>query len=525
MKRSSRLFILLLIVAMVFTGCTSNSKGPSNDASSDNNSPSNDASSSEAVKDTLIVAIASEPSTLDGNGKDDSASSQVRTQIYEGLVRQDAKMNIVGVIAEDWEIIDDTNIIFNIRKGVKFHNGDELKASDVHFSLKRAYDMGYAAADLSPIDFEKSEAVDEYTYKMVLQHPYAPIISKLSASSAVIVPQKVVEEEGDDYLSTNPVGTGPYKLKEWKQGDRIELVKNEDYWGEAKGVKNIVMRVISEVANRAIEVEIGGVDIAYDVSPNDIERLKSNPDVEVHQDLGLSTTYIAFNCQKEPYTDKKVRQAVAYALDIDSIADAVYFGTGTVAKSVLAPTVWGFSEEVETLGYDPEKAKTLLAEAGFADGFKTNIWVSKSQQRIDIAEIAQNQLANVGINAEIKILEWGTFLEALQNKELEIFLLGNSVTSGDGDELYYQFHSESNFSGNTAYFRNEEIDEMIEKSRLAIEPEERAKILGEIQQAVIEEAPWIPVWHGEIVTAVRSNVKGFENYPNGNHKLFNIYFE
>lgn len=515
MKKINILLILLLVFTLAFTGCSSSTNEVVKDGSSEG----------EKVKDTLIVAMASEPSTLDGNGKDDNASSQVKAQIYEGLVRQDPQMNILPVLAEDWNFENDTTIIFNIRKGVKFQNGNELKASDVKFSLKRAYDNGYAAADLSPIDFEKSEAVDDYTYKMVLKHPYAPIISKLASSSAVIVPQKVVEEKGEDYLSTNPIGTGPYKLKEWAQGDRIELVKNEEYWQETKGVKNIVMRFISEIANRGIEVEIGGVDIAYQISPNDIERLNQNPDVETIKTPSLSTTYIGFNCQKETFKDKKVRQAIAYALDIDAIADTVYFGTGTPAKSVLAPTVWGFSEDVKTLGYDPEKAKILLEEAGYSDGLDTAIWVSDSQQRIDIAEIAQNQLKDVGINAEVKILEWGTFLEKLKEKELDIYLLGNSVTSGDGDELYYQFHSESGYSGNTAYYSNEEIDDLIEKSRLAIDPDERAKYLEEIQNKVIEEAPWIPVWHGEIVTGVRSNIEGFENYPNENHKLSNVHFK
>lgn len=518
MRSKSKVLILLLVITLALTGCSSGS---------DEGDTGNDISAEggDESKDNLIVAMASEPSTLDGNGKDDSASVQVRTQMYEGLVTQNAEMEVVPVLAEDWEYEDDTTIIFHIRQGVKFHDGTELKASDVKFSLERAYEMGFAAADLSAVDFEKCEAVDDYTYKLVLKHPFAPIISSLAASSAAIVPQNVVEEKGEDYLSANPIGTGPYKLEEWIQGDRIELIKNEDYWDEVKGVDSITMRFITETANRAIEVEIGGVDIAYDVSPNDIDRLKDNPDVEVLQDMSLSTTYIAFNCQKEPFTDSRVRQAIAYALDIENIVDSVYFGTGTTGKNVLAPTVWGCSENVKPLGYDPEKAKALLEEAGYSDGFKTKIWVSDNQQRIDIAEIAQNQLKEVGIDCEVKILEWGTFLEALENKELDIFLLGNSVTSGDGDELYYQFHSESNYSGNTAYYRNPEVDAMIEESRVIIDDNERAKKLEDIQKVVIEEAPWIPVWHGEIITGIRNNVKGFENHPTGNHRLFNIYFE
>jgi len=520
MKKTIKILIFLLILTLLITAC---SKG------SDKVDTSGDVSQGEgqsvSTKNNLVVAMASEPSTLDGNGKDDSASVQVKTQIYEGLVTKEANMEVLPLLAESWEYEDDTTIIFKIRQGVKFHDGTELKASDVKFSLERAYEMGFAAANLSAIDFEKCEVIDDYTYKMVLKHPFAPIISNLAASSAVIVPQKVVEEKGEDYLSNNPIGTGPYKLKEWIQGDRIELVKNEDYWGEVQGVDTITMRFISEAANRAIEVEVGGVDIAYDISANDIERLEENPDVEALRNMGLSTTYIGFNCQKEPFTDKKVRQAVAHALDIENIVKTVYFGTGTPGRNVLAPTVWGFSEKVKPLEYNPEKSKSLLKEAGYGDGFKTTIWVSDNQQRIDIAEIVQNQLRAVGIECEVKILEWGTFLEALEKKELDIYILGNSVTSGDGDELYYQFHSESNYSGNTAYYRNPEVDALIEESRSLIDDEERAKKLEEIQMLVIEEAPWIPVWHGEVVVGIRNNVKGFEIHPTGNHRLFNVYFE
>lgn len=509
MKKISLLLAVMLLSTALLSGCSSDK----------------DQQPDGAKKDTLVVAISSAPSTLDGNGKNDSSSLEVRAQIYEGLVGQNEQMEIVPLLAESWEYENDTTLIFNIRKGVKFHNGDEVKASDVAFSLKRAYDGGYSESALSAVDFEKCEVVDEYTYKMVLKYPFAPILASVADASAVIVPQKVVEENGSDYLSSNPVGTGPYTLKEWVQGDRIELVKNENYWGESKGVKNIVMRFISEVANRAIEVEVGGVDIAYDISPNDIGRLEDNKDVVVQRTPNLATTYIAFNCEKEMFKDKRVRQAVGHALDLTSIVDAVYFGVGSTGKSMIAPTVWGYSENVKPLEYDIEKAKQLLAEAGYADGLNTTIWVSDNQQRIDIAEIAQNSLKNVGINAEVKILEWGTFLEAVENKELDIFILGSVASSGDGDALYDSFYSKSHFSGNTAYYKDAEMDKLLEASRSEIDPEKRAKILEEIQIKAIEEAPWIPVWHGEVVTASRSNVKGFVNHPTNFHSLANVYFE
>lgn len=517
MKKISLLLAIMMIATVALSGCGNSGKP------TDGTNGGTGGDVGAGAKDTLVIAMNSAPSTLDGNGKNDSASLQVRTQIYEGLIRQNEKMEIEPLLAEKWDLVDDTTIVFSLRKGVKFHNGDEMKASDVAFSIKRAYDMGFAESTLSPIDFDKCEVVDDYTYKVVLKHPFSPILANMADSCAVVVPERVVKEQGEEYLSSNPIGTGPYKLANWVQGDRIELVKNEDYWRETKGLQNIIMRFISEGTNRAIEVEVGGVDIAFDIQPTDIARLQDNKDVTVYATPNLSTTYIGFNCTKKPFDDKRVRQAVAHALDLSSIVDAVYAGAGSVGNSVISSSVWGASDEIKPLAYDPELAKSLLKEAGFENGLTTNIWTSDSQQRIDIAEIAQNSLKNVGINAEVKILEWGTFLKAVEDKELDIYILGKTASTGDGDALHDNFYSTSHFSGNTAYFQNPEIDKMLDESRTETDADKRFKLLVDIQKVVIEEAPWIPVWDGQVTNAARNNVQGFVNHPTNFHYLADVY--
>lgn len=521
MKKLSILLVLVLIVSSLLVGCSPDEK----DKTKGDEKEAFEETQGTKEKDTIVLAMGAEPSTLDGNGKNDDASLKVRTQIYENLITHDEDMNLVPTLAESWEQVDDTTIIFNIRKGVKFHNGDEMTANDALFSLKRAYDMGYAATALEPIDFENSEVVDDYTLKIILHQPFAPIFHSLCEGEVVVVPQNVIETNDENYLANNPVGTGPYKLKKWIPGDRIELVKNEDYWQETKGVKNLVVRFISETANRAIELEVGGVDIAYDISPTDIPRLEDNPEVKLDRAANLSTTYIGFNCTKAPFDDYRVRLAVGHALDLDSIVNAIYLGTGSRAVNIIAPSVWGYSDNIPVIDYDAEKAKELLAEAGFGDGLNTTIWTSDNQIRMDIAEIAQNQLKQVGINAEVKILEWGSFLEVLENKELDIYIIGITASTGDGDALFNQFYSTSHFSGNTAFFQNAEVDEILEKTRVAIDEEERAQYLEEAQQLIMSQAPWIPVWHGEHSIGMRNDVAGFKNHPTGSHDLKNVHFE
>lgn len=527
MRKISLLLVLVLVFVTLLSGCTQpaapTTAAPTTAPGETTAAPTT--TPPAPAKDKLVIAMSASPSELDGNGKNDSASLQVRMQMYETLVALDESMNIIPAIAESWEYVDETTLVFKIREGVKFHDGTELKASDVAFSLIRGDEMGYVGNNLKVIDFEKSGATGDYEYTMVLKFPFAPVLSALTVGAAGMVSEAYVNAHDLDFLARNPNGTGPYMLKEWFEGDRIELVKFNDYWAETKGVNELVFRFIPEAANRAIEIEVGGVDIAYDMSPNDTLRLQDNPNVQVALGDNLSTTYIGFNYTRENLQDKRVRQAVSWALDLEPIVDAVYFGLGHQGRNLIAPAVWGFSENVPQYGYDPEKAKQLLADAGYADGLTTKIWTSNNQQRMDIAEIMQNQLGAVGINAEVEVIEWGNFLVALQNKELDIYILGISASTGDGDALYNQFHSTSPFSGNTGYYQNAELDALLEQSRLETDPVERAKVLEKVQQFVMEELPWIPVWHGVNATGLGPDVEGFINSPSGTHILKNVHFK
>ena len=310
-------------------------------------------------------------------------------------------------------------------------------------------------------------------------------------------------------------------------GDSIELVRFDEYHGNAPAIERVIFRNIPENTNRTIELETGGIDIAYDIAPTDVERVESNSDLVLQRSPNLSTSYIGFNTAKAPFDDVRVRQAINYALDMESIVNAVYKGVGAPARGVLGPNVWASNQDLKPYGFDVEKAKALLAEAGYADGFSTTIWTNDNQQRMDIAEIVQNQLRDVNINAEVKVVEWGAYLDGTAAGEHDMFILGWVTVTGDPDYgLFPLFHSsQMGAAGNRTFYSNPRVDELLEIGRTSVDPDVREKAYMEAQEIIREDAPWIFTWSGENLTGLRSNVRGFQQHPAGHHQLSTVYFE
>ena len=277
MKKRSLLALVLAaaLCLMCFSGCGSE-----------------DPASGE--KDELLVAISAEPVTLDPADQNDSASSLAIRQLYDPLLIQDQEMNIGPGLAESWEFTDDTTLVLKLREDVKFHNGDPLTSADVIYSLERALENPKVSSFIDCIDIENSSAVDEYTVELKTFYPFVPLLSNLALPSICIVSKNAAEEAGGD-IGTVPCGTGPFKLTEWVHGDRLEFERNGDYWGSKPAFSKMTFRVIPENANRAIELETGGVDIALSLAPNDGTRLQDNPDVRVIVYSSLSTTGIQLN--------------------------------------------------------------------------------------------------------------------------------------------------------------------------------------------------------------------------------------
>lgn len=480
-----------------------------------------------AVAQTITVAQGADAVTLDPQGQNDQPSARVRAQIYDTLVVQNEDLELEPGLAESWEQVDDTTWIFNIRQGVEFHNGEELTADDVVFTFERLRDPEMASPSAFIVDFiESIEAVDEYTVELNTQYPFAPLLAHLSHNATSILNEEAVAEAGDDYGTEVAIGTGAFKFVSWQTANQIVLERNDNWWGGEVLPEQVIFRPIAEGTVRAIELETGGVDIAYALEPIDSQRLQggSNPDVEIVSVETLSTAYLGFNAQQEPLDDVRVRQAINYAVDVESIVEAVYMGQAVPANSPISEAVFGANTDLEPYPYDPERARELLAEAGLEDGFSTSIWTNDNQLRIQIAEIVQAQLADVGIDAAVEVVEWGTYLAETAAGNHDMFILGWVTVTGDADYgLYALFHSSQyGDAGNRTFWSTPRVDELLEIGRTAQTEEERIEAYHEAQEIIREEAPWLFLLVTTEDNGIRSNIEGFVPHPAGHHRLFNV---
>lgn len=513
-KFKSILSILIASIMLLLTACgSSNNSGEKSDG--DEN----------AGKDQIVLAQSADPKSLDPYGTTDTPAGRITTQVFETLVARDEEGNIVPALAESWDIVDDSTYVFHLRKGVKFHNNEEFKASDVEFSFKKISESPHASSVRATIDFENSKAVDDYTFEMKMTEPFGPILNHLCHQVMAIVNEKAYTEAGDS-VSQNPIGTGPYKFVTWKAGDRIELTRFDEYWGEKALTKDVIFRSIPETASRSIEVETGGIDVAIGIQPSEIERLESNPNVTIERHAAPSTNFLAMTTNKAPFDNVKVRQAINYAINKQAIIDVVYQGTGMVAKGPMSPTIWGFNEGLEPSEYNPDKAKALLKEAGYEGGLNITITTNEDQVRLDISEMIQAQLSEVGINVEIVTLEWGAFIEKVYVGALDMFVLGWTADTGDPDyALYASFHSSmKGEGGNMSFYNNTKVDALLDEGRKSTDEDTRLKAYEEAQKIIWEEVPCVFIQHAEDINAYNSNLKGFKAASDGKLLIKNFHY-
>ncbi len=468
------------------------------------------------VTDTLFVATAYDAKSLDPTLTNDVASSNIMCEIYENLVQLNDKGEVIPMLAESFKQLDPVSYEFKLRKGVKFHNGEEMKASDVKFSLIRAAKAGPIAHITGEIDTESFVIKDNYTISFKIKKPITGFLGGLILSAGSILSEKAVIAGGDNY-AMNPVGTGPFKFVSWTKGNMIELARFDGYIGKKPSFGKMVIKVIPEPTNRVIELESGGVDIAYEVTANDLKRVQDDANLQILRVVDNSTTYMGFNTQKKPYNDIRVRQAISYAINTPLVIKSVWRGIGQVAVGPVAPNVNFSDKSLKPHEYNVAKAKALLAEAGYATGFKASIWTNEKKERVDMATIMQSELAEIGITVDIKVLEWGAYLDGLLKGEHDMFILGWNCQSPDPDvALFGPFHSTMK-SSNYTLFANPEVDGLIEKGRGMANGAERQAVYYTIQKKIVEQAPWVFLMNAEQVVGANKRVSGFKPSVFGYH--------
>ena len=509
----------------------------------------------------LIIADMSDLVSLDPHGNNDVPSSNVRANIYDTLTILDENMEVQPHLAVEWEETDENTYSFTLRDDVVFHDCTEFNAEVVRANLLRVTDENFASQRAFLYEMITDiEVVDDYTVEITTEYPFAPLLSHLAHDAGGMLSLDVITEdynqalEGTDYdyesyvealvageefdedvvsaigenigeyAAQNPIGTGPFVLESRSPGDNTVLVRNDDYFDEPALLDSVTFKVVSETASRIAELEGGYSHVIGAVDPISRERVENHDETYLDETESMSLSYVGFNVEAEYLDDPLVRQAISYAIDREAIIAGIYDGVGIEAIGPLAPAVFGYDEDVEGITYDMEKAKELMAEAGYEDGFEISIWTNDNPQRVDTAVFMQESLAELNIDVSVEQVEWGAYLERTANGEHDMFILGWSVVTGDADYgMYPLFHSEQvGAPGNRSFIQNDELDELLEAGRQAIDPDERLEHYSAAQDLLVDLAPMVYIHHSNYLTGVRDEVQNFEIDALGIYQLKDV---
>ncbi|MDR1510381.1 MAG: ABC transporter substrate-binding protein [Synergistaceae bacterium] len=477
--------------------------------------------------DTLVVGYQYDATSFDPHATSDIGSQNVMVQIYDPLMKVNEKGELVPHLAESVEKTGDLTYKFTLRKGVEFHNGEPLRASDVKFTFQRAINESQAINYVvSNIDPDGIDIIDDYTFTLKIKKPDASFLAYMAHyGGACILNEKAVREAGDDY-GVRPVGTGPYKFTGWIKGDRITLEGNDAYWGEKAKIKNIVIRPITEATNRTIELETGGADLAFSVQPLDASRIEDNPKLKLLRNIDTGVYTIGMNMSRKPLDDIRVRQAISLAIDSEALNRAVYRGVGSAGRTVIPPAIPYYDDTAPEHEYNPEKAKELLDQAGYADGFKLVMVSNENKERIDTMTIAQNMLKKVGIDSEIQVIEWGVYLDKLVQGDYDLCTGGWSCSIYDPDEAVYgAYHSSEIEKGyNWVRLNDAETDRLIEEGRENTDPAKRAEIYKSLQRRINELYPVVVTQIGVELIGMSANLEGVSQNTLNLFDLSKAYF-
>ena len=543
MKKILKVIALMLVAAFVLSACgngggqVTGGTEPSVETNGDESSTVTDMggtaiveTGTETTRTHLNWALGAMPPSLDPTMALDMPGSQVGKIIHQTLFTQsfaaDGTMSIVGLLAEDYEIIDSQNLRVWLREGVMFHDASMMTAEDVQWSLERAGVSPHVAPIANMIESVTIE--DDFTVVIHLNIPFAPILSNLAHTSTSILSRSAVERLTPEVHQFEPVGLGPFKVTNYVAGDRIEMARFDDFWGELPLLETITMRAIPDGSMRAIELETGAIDLAYAILPPDFNRLRNDPNVTMMSTFTFGADFIGFNNQRAPFDDVRVRQAILYAIDGEVLVNAAFQGTSAPVNGPLAEMVWGsYSANLPTREFNIERARELLAEAGFPDGFSTTIWTNQNDTRIDMATILQSDLRVIGIDVEIEVLEWGAYLDATAAGEHEMFILGWVATTGDADYGLFPTHHSSSFgaTGNRAFYHNPEVDRLLDLGRSETDPARRLEIYAEAQRLIWEDAPMFYTNQTEVLIGTVPDLRGLRLLPNQHHTITTIFFE
>ena len=485
---------------------------------------------SVSAKDSLLWGVNAEPSSLDPASSKDTVTHMMMYQIYDALVKEAPEdyNKLIPGLAEKWEFNDDsTEVTFYLREGVKFHNGDVMTAEDVVFSLKRSLESSYSSGINAAID--RFEKVGDMAVKCVLKYPYSPILDVLTNMTFGIASKRSVEEAeaaGVDF-ARNPCGTGAYKMKEWRSGDALILERFDDHYGGPAPIKTLTFKLVPDAASGAIALEDGTLDVYYLVAATDYAYLKELDHISYVSCPGVGLHHITFNVTDGIFSDKRIRQAVAYALNRDDIVIGGAEGHAEAGNCPVPTSVFGYIDDFEWYEQDLDKAKTLLAEAGYPDGFRVVFSMQGSATYMRPAEVAQDQLRRIGINVVFDQMERAAYLSDVGGKRnfvASLRMINATVRDADSP-LTRRFHSSMLGGGNNySGYSNPEADALIEQARKESDNAERLRLYRKLYEILREDVPILPIYSDTIHMFFSAKLKNFYPHPVYRHPVHEMYF-
>jgi peptide/nickel transport system substrate-binding protein len=519
--------LLLILSSAVMSGCKEKPAATGPTASEGNNEE-------PAYGDALVAGTIGEPTILIPMLAGDSASHDVSGLIFNGLVKYDTDLSVIGDLAESWDISSDGLVItFHLRKGVRWADGVEFTADDIMFGYRTIIDEKTPTAYSEDFrQVKKAEVPDKYTFRVTYEKPFAPALT--SWGNLVVLPKHLLE--GKDITKSdfgrNPVGLGPYKLNKWTTGQEVILDSYKDYFEGRPYIDRYIYKIIPDPATMFLVLQTGEIDmmgltpIQYTKQTN-TDFFKEN--FQKFRYPVFAYTYMAFNLKHPFFKDKRVRQAIAYGIDKEEIVDVVLFGLGSPATGPYVPNTWPYNPHVKKYDYNPERAKQLLKEAGWEDTdgdgildkdgrpFKFTILTNMANTlRMNTATIIQWRLAKIGIKVEIRALEWSTFVnQFIDKRRFEAVILGWSI--GLDPDQYDIWHSsktkEKEF--NFVSYHNPEVDELLESGRRTFNIEERKKAYFRMQEILADELPYVFLYVPAATPIVHARFKGIKPSPIG----------
>lgn len=489
--------------------------------------------SSTRLKGYVYYRLNANPSTLDPALIVDVTGGSIAAKLFNGLVRMDEKFKVIPDIAKSWEISEDgLRYRFYLRGGVCFQNGREVKAGDFKYSFERVLEPKTKSPNTWVFDkvegateFREGRArevkgfrvISDSVFEIRLCGVFSPFLSMLTTTSAYVVPSDVVEQWGVDF-SSHPSGTGPFVLKAWRPNAELLLERNGNYFDGNARTRGIVYKIIPEDLTAITDFEVGNLDVvslpaaAYSKFRND-KKLEGN----ILSINAPNTYYLGLNSSRPPFSNPEIRRAVSMAIDREKILKTFYEGRGRLADGPVPDIIRNWkvtSDTKDFLKYSPDIAKEMIKKEGAA-GLKVNMYVTADQDVVDLAEIIQSYLADVGISVAIKQLEWSAFKQAVNIGESDMFWLSWWADYPDPENFLYPLFHSSNLgpAGNRTRYVNRDVDALIEKGQSSLKEKDRDSFYSRAEEIIIKDAPWVCFWHRTDYLIKQPWIKGYKEYP------------